>query len=425
MTGPVALRGGSSSIAVDPDALDALAARLTGLVGLVDRVGPLLRAGQPGASAAFDPVGYAELVAQSVSALALAAAATAGCLSLAATIRAAATGYRELDGVVARLRPLTRAAFTLPTALEDVRHRRFGRILVDDPDLAGAGVQLLTTTALTPALGPTGPVLAVVRPRATAQVSGLVGDLYPGRSSATTVRADAPTLAEPPRSVTDLLSDVALREGDDADGGAIDVRVLDGPNGRRVVVDIAGTTAWDLDPLHPSSQASNFGTNLQALANRPSAMSAGIRRALHRAGVASSTPIMLVGHSQGGLVAAELATEFSRDHEFSVTHVVTAGSPIGLSELPSSISLLSLENRGDPVPALDAADNPDRRTWLTATVAHGTADVLGKHSIDSYLSGATDFDADRDQAVEDWRSGAADFFDAHSSRTTVFTIGRN
>ena len=104
---------------------------------------------------------------------------------------------------------------------------------------------------------------------------------------------------------------------------------------------------------------------------------------------------MLVGHSQGGMVAAELAGELNRDHEFTVTHVVTAGSPIGLSPVPSSISVLSLENRGDVVPELDGSDNPARSGWLTARVDQGPPDALKRHSMNSYVAGAADFDADR------------------------------
>lgn len=45
---------------------------------------------------------------------------------------------------------------------------------------------------------------------------------------------------------------------------------------------------------------------------------------------------------------------------FNITHVVTAGSPIGRTDIPADVQVLSLENQRDIVPHLDAAPNPDR-----------------------------------------------------------------
>lgn len=416
----VMLRGGAGTIAVDPDQLDALAGQLDRMAIAVEGQVLVLAADRtrPGPAALADPVGAGEVVAQLGLAAAQAGQLLTGCLALATSLRIAARGYRQVDATAARVLPLVRAAQHLPDALARIGDGP-AAMLVADPQLADAGGEILTGLTL-------GASPAVVRPDAPAVASGRLATLYADGTPTVHFRPEAPTLDVdgPPRSLAGLLRGVAQREEDDLDGGAVGIRLLDGPAGRRVVLDIAGTTSWDLDPTHPSAQVSDFGTNLRALADQPSVLSRGIRQALREAGVGPDVPIMLVGHSQGGMVAAQLAGELSRDREFTVTHVVTAGSPIGLDRLPSSISVLSLENRGDVVPELDGADNPARPNWITATVDHGPRTVLGRHSIDSYVAGADDVDRDPDQAVTQWQSGAADYLTATSVRTLVVHIGR-
>src|SRR5436190_30255 len=81
-------------------------------------------------------------------------------------------------------------------------------------------------------------------------------------------------------------------------------------------------------------------------AGRPTGYAEGVRSALAAAGAGAGEPVLLVGHSLGGMVAAELA----RDPQLTVAGVVTAGSPVGAT--PEGIPVLSLENRGDVVPLL-------------------------------------------------------------------------
>ncbi|MFT8704736.1 alpha/beta hydrolase [Bifidobacterium aquikefiricola] len=85
--------------------------------------------------------------------------------------------------------------------------------------------------------------------------------------------------------------------------------------------------------------------------------------AMKQAGIAPSEQVTLVGHSQGGIVAATIAADMAEHYQIS--HVITAGSPIANHPIPSSTWVTSIEVEADVVPDLDGRHNPSRPTWLT------------------------------------------------------------
>lgn len=93
-----------------------------------------------------------------------------------------------------------------------------------------------------------------------------------------------------------------------------------------------------------------------------------VRKAMQDAGVKAGDPVVLIGASQGGLVAASLASGLKGTYDF--THVVTASAPIANHEIPGSTFVTSVEMEGDPMAGLDGAQNPVRQSWLTV---QGTA----------------------------------------------------
>jgi pimeloyl-ACP methyl ester carboxylesterase len=188
-------------------------------------------------------------------------------------------------------------------------------------------------------------------------------------------------------------------------------------------VNITGTTDWGFANRH-NSIVSNVGTNLRALGNEPTTYAAGVLLAMRASGIRQGEPVMLVGHSQGGLVAARLATDLAGSSEFTVTHVVTAGAPIGLIDVPSSVQVLSLENRSDVVPDLDGIGNPTRPNQLTVSVDRG-GHGLGGHGLETaYLPAAADVDACGDPSVTDWLAGASSFLGGTKVDTQVFQVTR-
>lgn len=427
MSAPVTVAGGSGSIAADFEELTAFAAALEAAAGsITGALGVLARCLADPAlitAAALDPAGAAQVLALATVAIAGAGAAMAGCRSGAVGLNLAAAAYRGADELDRRVVPLLFAGYRLPGALLELTEHADSGIgagiqaaLTADPGIVDAGVQLLTVVGSA----------ALPNPGGTVGLAGTLASPFRDGVAEVSAQPGMPTddRSGPPRSATDLIRGLALRDLHDDGGGAIDVRILSSGGTRRVIVDITGTTEWNFDPRRRTPQASDMATNLRTLANQSSVYERGVVQALRRAGVRSNEPIMLVGHSQGGMIAARLAADLAAGSEFAVTHLITAGAPIGLAKVPGSVTVLSLQNRGDLVPELDGADNPRRTNWITVSLERGGNSVLARHSLQSYLAGAGDLDASADPSLLHWRATAAGFLAADAIRTQVFQVRR-
>jgi pimeloyl-ACP methyl ester carboxylesterase len=262
------------------------------------------------------------------------------------------------------------------------------------------------------------------------EACGLLGALYPPGSAVVVGRGADASAPPPPRGVADLLT--ALSHRDDAAVGAaegeIDVRRLtalspDGLPRTSWVVDLPGTKDWQPDPRHRAG-LNDLATNLTTMAGDPTARVDGVTRAMELAGVRPGEPVMLVGHSQGGLVAIRAAEQYAASGRFTVTHVVTAGSPIARMTIPASVSVLSLENRYDVVPRLDGEPAPPQPNRVTVVFDAQSHDVVANHDISTtYLPAAAHLDQDvADPSLAAWRQGASAFLSGDEVSTSVWDI---
>lgn len=159
-------------------------------------------------------------------------------------------------------------------------------------------------------------------------------------------------------------------------------------------VDNAGTSRWLI--LIPGTTthtdtAIGWGQNIELMSSdntqRMNADSARlVVEAMKRSGIGADDPVTLVGHSQGGIVAATVASGLSRD--YNITHIVTAGSPIANHPIPADTWVTSIENEGEGVSNIDGARNPDRPTWLTVRGEITSADASRRDGTAGVLSGA-------------------------------------
>lgn len=87
--------------------------------------------------------------------------------------------------------------------------------------------------------------------------------------------------------------------------------------------------------------------------------------AMERAGIGADEPVALIGHSQGGIVAAAIASDMA--DRYNISHVVTCGSPVANHPIPDKTWVTSVEIDDELVAALDGAANPATENWLTVT----------------------------------------------------------
>jgi hypothetical protein len=169
----------------------------------------------------------------------------------------------------------------------------------------------------------------------------------------------------------------------------------------------------------------DLATNLHLVAGQDTTYGRGIQEAMVRAGIRSHDPVLLTGHSQGGMEAAAMLSHGTR---FDVTNVVTAGSPVGLvSGYPAGTHVLSLENSGDVVPLLDGRGNADSVQQVTVRFDDQEASLLGNHRMVHYVRGGAAVDASHDPSIREQLASLRrhGFFGERDTATSqVFQIRR-
>ena len=372
-------------VAVRSEALTATAARMSALADEVRHdaallAGTLARAGPPRVRGP-DGVGvlarWLRLEGEAVAAVGPTGAwgVALALDALAAHLRAAAALYAELERGVA-------GVLAGVAALADLAAR--GGWLVDRPGGAGADG------------GAGAPAPVVVR----AVPATLEGPLVPGSPG--------------PGRVPGVADLVAAAAG--LGGGRVRVLETSRPGGGSAwVVVVPGTQEWS-----PRAGPNPFDltTDVRALTGEATVAAAAVAAALglarSRSGrAAEADPVLLVGHSQGGILAAALASDpaFTRDHR--VTHVVTSGAPIGLFPVPPRVRVLSVEHADDPVPRLDLTPNPAHATWLTVSAPAATGPVdLDRHRLAGYVATV--------RVVEGARRGTVPGLDAWQASAGAF-----
>ena len=195
---------------------------------------------------------------------------------------------------------------------------------------------------------------------------------------------------------------------------------------RSYIVDIPGLKDFSAQPgLNPGS-VSDLSTSLHSMAGDSTTYAEGIARALRKAGANSTDPVMLVGHSLGGMTAVRAADQFTAAHLFNVTHVVTAGSPIARMKVPDKVQVLALENEHDSIPHLDAADNPPSPNRTTVTINQPLGPAGANHSLrKAYLPAAGTLDTSKNVSIRAYLESAGMFFSADKVRNHAYTITRD
>lgn len=424
--------GGAGGVDAHYEDMDQLARRSEELAGFLASTsahchGALVDADVV-ASAVLDPVGVAKFEQALLGALdgpdGL-SALSAGHAARSVALREVVVAYKVTDEAQAKLidglrwtvgfmaadNPATTAALLaslgIPIALYTLAGGEIDweRLITDHPgivdNLVGAGPGLLSGLGI--------PVFGVP------SAANLIADFYPdGNPQVNELGADPDArMTAPPTGFGDLIAGLDYRNGESHANqpDQIDVRIVTQPDGSKAyIVDIPGTKVWDM-PGQFSPYLNDLGTNVHVLGGDVTARERAIALALQQAGASPTDPVMLVGHSQGGMVAAQAAHDSTNGtFNYNITHVVTAGSPIGRTEIPPNVQVLSLENSHDVVPHLDATDNPDRPNRTTVTFNDQNGSIGDNHGTkQAYLPAARALDNSTDPSVQAFRDSAGAF----------------
>jgi hypothetical protein len=241
-----------------------------------------------------------------------------------------------------------------------------------------------------------------------------VTEVATGVPVATPGATPAATPAAAPESVADLVAAQADLAG--PVGGPDRIRVVQVPQAdgsAAWVVVVPGTQDWS---PRAGPNPSDLTSDLLLMAQQATLLAAGVERALEsaqreagRAGLAD--PVLVAGHSQGGIVAAALAADPAFRQRQRVTHVVASGAPIARMPVPADVSVLALEHRQDAVPRLEGARNADQRGWVTVTRdLRGEVRTAGAaHAAARYRDTAALVDASASRSLAAWREGSEAF----------------
>jgi len=161
------------------------------------------------------------------------------------------------------------------------------------------------------------------------------------------------------------------------------------PGEAKYLVYIPGTQSWAPNPAgNPLDVTSNLG----AISKTGSAGSErAVALALKQAGVQPNSRVLFIGHSQGGMLAANLSLTFPR------SSVLTFGAPIGQLTEKLKAQVLAIEHDLDAVPKVDGRANPMRENWVTVRQDIPSAkatDPIGQHQMKGYLETAAAIDAE-------------------------------
>jgi pimeloyl-ACP methyl ester carboxylesterase len=191
--------------------------------------------------------------------------------------------------------------------------------------------------------------------------------------------------------------------------------------GKNVVVFVPGTRVWSpsagKDPLDVTS-------NLRAMAGPDSAAGSqrALSQALRAANVGRGDRVVFVGHSQGGMIAANLAT---KPQPYRVAGLVTFGAPLAQLEGKLKVPILAVEHNGDLVPKLAMKVNPIAENWATvASDAPNHESLASKHSLSGYRQTAFKIDQSSNLGLKRIREFLTGFAGEDVGEVRWFEIAR-
>ncbi len=188
---------------------------------------------------------------------------------------------------------------------------------------------------------------------------------------------------------------------------------------------IPGTKDW----LNVTGNPFDSEADLALMTGRLPDAAAMVAAALEADGAQPGDPVMLTGHSLGGIVATALAGNANFTARFNVAAVVTAGSPTGRIDLPTTVNAIHFEGTRDIVPGLDGTPNPDTPTRVTVhhdareselpELGGAGEDIGSAHHLDTYGQSARLVDEGLSPSTDAWLASERAFFSPAAGAVTT------
>jgi len=107
--------------------------------------------------------------------------------------------------------------------------------------------------------------------------------------------------------------------------------------------------------------------------------------ALQKLSAGPQDSVLFVGHSQGALLAGNLA---SSPQPFEVKGLISFGGPI--AHLDLKVPVIAIQHAADPVPHLAGNVNPMRENWVTVSSNASFDSLVDAHRVSSYTNTAAE-----------------------------------
>lgn len=208
-------------------------------------------------------------------------------------------------------------------------------------------------------------------------------------------------------------------------GAALEVIEVNRETGASYVVVIPGTegTSWE-NPFSP------VGIGEAALGKSEHVNDAAVR-ALEQVGAEQGADVILLGYSQGGMHAMNMANSGPLREKYSVEMVVTAGSPVSLEATAEETLYLHLAHEEDAIPNLDPRPAQDHANQVSVVLDHNVEPPVGEqpllgasHRLGSYQEGARAVDASDHPSLVPITSALGSAVAGASAKRHVFEVTR-
>ncbi len=187
----------------------------------------------------------------------------------------------------------------------------------------------------------------------TGQLFGMFGDTPTAATKTRTVHS-----SQSPTTIEGLIRGIPGNE-EGQQPGNFRIDTITKPDGSTAAIVYIGGTE-DFNPV-PNTAALDMTSNVEGIAQMPTGSMRALEQAMADSGVTSSTPVVFVGYSQGGLLASAATASGS----YSVAGLVTIGNPAGNIATPSDVPAVLIAHDEDLVTALGGNQTNDNALRIT------------------------------------------------------------